>query len=152
MTTNSGNDTTQHEAGCKSADPGAPATHRRVRVLVQIAIMTLAGTIVFFLFGHRIIAGIIWFLACLLLFGFLFSPTIVSGFERFGAWLGQFVGTALTYILLVPMFYIVFTFGRLVITVLGRDPLQRKWRPEAPSYWEDRKTAFDKNHFKRQYS
>ncbi len=146
MTTNSRNDT-----ACKAVDPNAPATHRRVRVLVQIAIMTLAGTIVYFLFGHRIIAGIIWFLACLLLFGFLFSPTIVSGFERFGAWLGQFVGTALTYILLVPMFYIVFTFGRLVITFLGRDPLQRKWKPEASTYWEDRKTPFDATHFKRQF-
>ena len=142
---------TKNGAACRAADASVPASHRRVRVLIQILIMILAGTIVYFWFGHRIIAGIVWFLACLLLFGFLFSPTIVNGFDRFGVWLGQFVGTALTYILLVPMFYIVFTFGRLVITVLGRDPLQRKWQPEARSYWVDRKGPFDATHFKRQY-
>ncbi len=151
MTNDTRHNPARHGTACKTADPNTPAAHRRPRVLVQILIMTLAGTIVYFLFGHRIIAGIVWFLACLLLFGFLFSPTIVNGFERFGAWLGQFVGTVLTYILLVPMFYIVFTFGRLVILVLGRDPLQRKWQPEAGSYWEDRKAPFDATHFKRQY-
>lgn len=130
----------------------APSHDKKIdyRTPLQILIMVLAGALVFFVFGHRVVGGVIWFLACLLLFGFFFSPSIVKGFERFGAWLGRFVGTALTYILLVPMFYIVFSFGRLIITILGRDPMARKWLPEATSYWDDR-PAPTTSHFKRQY-
>jgi hypothetical protein len=124
---------------------------RGFRVPVQILIMTMAGALVFFFFEHRLIGAVIWLLALALLLGFLFSPAIVRGFERFGAWLGRFVGTALTYILLVPMFYIVFTFGRIMITILGRDPLDRKWRPQADSYWEDRAKIESTAHFSRQY-
>lgn len=124
---------------------------RGYRVPVQILFMTLAGAVVFFFFGHRFIGAVIWLLALALLLGFLFSPAIVHGFDRFGAWLGRFVGTALTYILLVPMFYLVFSFGRIMITILGRDPMQRKWLPEADSYWEDRAKIESAAHFSRQY-
>lgn len=142
---------TKHGSACKTAEHNAPPAHRRTHVLIQIAIMTLAGSIVYFLFGHKFVALVIWALAGLLLFGLLFSPRIVAGFDRFGAWLGHFVGTALTYILLVPMYYVVFTFGRIIITILGRDPLQKKWLPEAPSYWDDRAPRVEATHFKRQY-
>lgn len=133
-----------------TANSHQKAAPRSFRIPIQILIMTLAGAVVFFLFNHKIIAGVIWGLACLLLFGFLFSPKVVKGFDRFGAWLGHFVGTALTYILLVPMFYIIFTFGRLVIIILGRDPMQRKWLPDAKTYWVDR-TPATATHFKRQF-
>jgi membrane-bound metal-dependent hydrolase YbcI (DUF457 family) len=136
---------------CKKNDQEMTAAARNMRIPIQILIMALAGVVVYFLFGHRIIAGVIWFLACLLTFGFVFSPRVVQGFDRFGAWLAHFVGTALTYMLLVPMFYIVFTFGRVVISVLGRDPMQRKWLPGASTYWDDRPEPADASHFKRQY-
>lgn len=137
----------------KSSTTCAPAGKHNpgLRIPLQILIMALAGGIVYAVFGHTIVAVVIWALACLLFFGFLFSPRIVGGFDRFGAWLGHFVGTALTYILLVPMYYIVFTFGRIIITILGRDPLQRKWLPEASSYWDDRAPRVEATHFKRQY-
>lgn len=131
--------------------PSADKRKTGLRIPLQILIMALAGGIVYAVFGHKIVAVVIWALACLLLFGFLFSPRIVAGFDRFGAWLGHFVGTALTYILLVPMYYLVFTFGRIIITILGRDPLQRKWLPEASSYWDDRAPRVQATHFKRQY-
>lgn len=131
--------------------PSAGRSRHGRRVPLQILIMTLAGAVVYFFFGHKIIAAIVWFLACLLFFGFLFAPPIVKGFDRFGVWLGHFVGTVLTHILLVPMYYIVFVLGRIIITVLGCDPLHRKWLPEATSYWEDKAETDDATHFTRQY-
>jgi uncharacterized membrane protein len=136
------------EHTCSMAKPD----RSRLRAPAQILFMTLAGTVVYFLFNHKAIGVVIWLLTGLLLFGLLFAPSVVKGFDRFGSWLGRFVGAALTYILLVPMFYIIFSFGRIVITILGSDPMQRKWLPEAKSYWIDRPPLADATHFKRQYS
>jgi hypothetical protein len=47
------------------------------------------------------------------------------------------VNWVVTRILLGVVFYGMITPGRLFLAVTGDDPLQRKWQPEALTYWED---------------
>ncbi len=124
---------------------------RVYRAQVQIIIMTVSGVIAYFFLGHKLLAFVIWFFALLLLFGSLFAPSIVRGLDRFGTWLGHFIGTTITYILLVPMYYTVFLPGRIVITILGRDPMNKKWLPDAVTYWVDRAELDNTTHFTKQY-
>ena len=50
--------------------------------------------------------------------------------------LGRALAAALTWVLLVLVFGLVFIPGRLGLAVLRRDPLRRRPEPRRPSYWE----------------
>ncbi len=45
------------------------------------------------------------------------------------------IGWVVSHVLLAVVFYGVFTPIGLVMRLLGRDPLERRFDPEAPSYW-----------------
>lgn len=71
----------------------------------------------------------------LLLAGLLFSEKILRGFETAGKVLSCSIGTLMTWLLLVPVFYVVFVIGHLILKLRGTDPLHRSISAEAASYW-----------------
>ena len=68
----------------------------------------------------------------------LFIPPAFLAIEKFGLKLGEWVATSLTWILLVPFFYICFVPGRIIISLAGKDPLNLKFSSTAKTYWVPR--------------
>jgi hypothetical protein len=52
-------------------------------------------------------------------------------FQVFGTW----VGLALSWILLVPVFVLCFVPARVILKLKGKDPMLRQFQKEKPSYW-----------------
>lgn len=79
------------------------------------------------------------FISALLLGSALLWPRVLSPL----AWLLEAgfktMTKALLYLLLVLVFYLVFAPVGLALRLLGKDPLQQKRDPAAPSYWRPKK-------------
>ena len=100
---------------------------------VQVACMVAIGLLLYY-FGKSIMSGIVFCIAGVVLFCGLFIPSAFHAIEKMGKKIGLWVATGLTWILLVPFFYICFVPARLILAVRGKDPLTRKFEKEAASY------------------
>ena len=115
--------------------PGGPAGGLRRSALIQSVVMGLIGAFLLFGLNHLLFARIIWGLAGLVLILGLAIPTAYRPIHAFGQWLGRVVGQGLTYVLLVPFFYLFFTPVALLLRLQGRDPLHRGFRDPQWTYW-----------------
>jgi len=61
------------------------------------------------------------------------------------------IGFILSHVLLAIVFYLVITPVGLVMRLLGRDPLQRKFNREASTYWVDHAEPKSVEEYFRQY-
>jgi hypothetical protein len=119
-------------------------------VLIQAVIPTAVGAFFYFK-GKPAAAGILWSLGALLLISGFLIPSLFAKIEQAGRWFGKGVGTAITWLLLVPMFYLVFVPGRLILRIRGIDPMCRKFPTDAPTYWVPRKPVVNLDEYKRQF-
>jgi Saxitoxin biosynthesis operon protein SxtJ len=78
------------------------------------------------------------------------SPT--AGAALYRAWMAAFfpVGWAVSHLLLAFVFFAVLTPTGLLMWLVGRDPLQRRWDRSASSYWIPRRTTSDSRRYFRQ--
>ena len=65
----------------------------------------------------------------------LLAPRALAPVEK--AWMAfaHVIGTVMTYVILTVAFILVFTPMGLFLRLLGKDLLERKIDPDAPSYW-----------------
>lgn len=114
--------------------------------------MIAIGWLIYRWWGHLIGPAIVWTLAVLVLVGgWLYAP-LFHGFERFGALLARWVSLGVTWVLLTPFFYVAFTFGRLVLLLRGRDPMDRKFPdPERTSFWIPRPPVPGPEQYRKQH-
>ena len=119
------------------AGPGRPQAAGELRrsALVQALVMGGIACAVFFILGHHVLARVIGALAGLVLVLGLAAPEAYRPVRTFGHRLGRAVGTALTYLLLVPFFYLFFTPVAVFLRWRGRDPLHRRYRDPRWTYW-----------------
>lgn len=88
------------------------------------------------------------FLLASLLFPVLLTP-LYSGMMR----LSRYMGWLNTRILLILIYYLVFTPVAIVFRIIGKDPLSRKFEREKATYWT-RKEPRDRDitsHFEKQF-
>jgi hypothetical protein len=78
-------------------------------------------------------AGVV--LALCRLIGPLFR-LIYRGWISFSVILGYFISR----ILLTLIFFLIITPTGVIMRIVGKDPMERKIDPDAPSYWADRET------------
>ncbi|MBU4201430.1 MAG: hypothetical protein KKG09_00010 [Verrucomicrobia bacterium] len=120
------------------------------RAVIQAAIIAAVATC-FLVIGHRYGIGLFLYgLSVVVLISGLFIPAVFHGIEKVGVWLGQGAGIGLTWLLLTPFYYLCVFPGRLVLIVLGKDPMCRRWDRRRDSYWIDRKSS-DPKFYTRQY-
>jgi hypothetical protein len=83
-------------------------------------------------------AGYIWMIVgALLCVSRLIAPlfrVIYDGWIAFSIILGYFVSR----LLLTIVFFLVITPTGLIMKLVGRDPMERKWEPNATTYWKPR--------------
>lgn len=65
-------------------------------------------------------------------------PAPLKPLQRAAFYLAQALGWINTRILLGIVFYLVFTPTAGLLRLLGKDLMDRTWRPERSSYWQDR--------------
>ena len=122
----------------------------RKRAVIQFIVMACIASFLLFI-HHTVLAVIVYSLSALNLIGGLFIPPLFLLFDRFGKFLAVVFGKVLTWVLLVPFFYLCFVPGRLIMLILGKDPMKRKLDPDAETYWMDKKDMHNTDHFKVQY-
>ena len=88
--------------------------------------------------------------AVVIISGFLIPP-LFRALERAGQWLGRMVGTGITWLMLVPFFYLCFAPARLVLALMGKDPMHRRFERTRSSYWVDHKPPTTPQPYTRQY-
>jgi predicted histidine transporter YuiF (NhaC family) len=114
--------------------------------MVLVAYLLLTFT------SHRIMPAILVGLAALVLIGGLALPPLFHAFEKFGAWLARWVSAGLTWGLLVPFFYLVFGFGRLVLVLSRKDPLHIRFpAPDCPTFWIPRPPVRNLAQYRKQH-
>ncbi len=115
----------------------AAASLRRSAVIQAVVMGAVAGLLIYGL--HHITAGrIVAGLAVAILFLGLTIPAAYRPIHGLGQTLGRAVGQMLVYLLLVPFFFLFFTPVALLLRLLGRDPLHRKFRAARWTYWISR--------------
>lgn len=120
--------------------------------LIQSLITGIIGWIVFRYFDHRVFACVIWAFAVTILVSSMVYAPVFDAIERFGAALGIWAGTALTYLLLVPFYYLVFMPGHILLAIKGKDPLHRQFPCADSTCWAPRRTKLHDRHYRKQFS
>ncbi len=126
------------------------ATLRR-QAVIQALVMGVIGFVLFQWIGHHTFARVIWGLAGLILVLGLIAPAAYRPIHRFGQWLGGAVGVLLTWVLLVPLYYLVFTPGALLLRLQGRDPMHRRLRDIKFTCWIPRTRQATTESYDRQF-
>ncbi len=138
----------------ETAAPKPAGMPRQAKAFIQFLVMAAIGALFYFFpraHPHRVMAYIVFSLAGIVLFSGLFIPPLFKLIERFGAWLGRIVGTGLTYLLLVPFFYLAFAPAHFFLNLRGKDPMCRAVPTSATTYWVPRPPISGPEHFRKQH-
>lgn len=119
-------------------------------VLIQTLVPAGVG-VIFFYYGKTIPAMVLWAISGTLLTTGILIPPVFHRIEQFGRRFGKWVGIAVTWLLMVPVFFLVFMPGRLILKFRGIDPMCREFPTDAPTYWVPRKPVTDVEGYKRQF-
>ena len=132
--------------------PAVSRNNSRLGKLVLQSIIAFAVAAIFAFIFHRVLfAGIVTGIGLLILICGLFIPRLYSAFERIIGIFAFGVGQALTWLLLVPFYYLCFLPARMLLALTKRDPMKRAWDSSAPTYWDEKHDLQDNNRMTRQY-
>lgn len=135
-----------------SAQASVPSRSKRLlKGVVQSGIMLAVAAWLAFRLRHPIPAAILAALSAFVLVSAAVLPRVFDAFERGVGRFAHGVGTAITWILLTPFFYLVFVPGRLFLALRGKDPLRLKFPSKEPTYWVPWKPPPTKEHYTKQY-
>jgi hypothetical protein len=115
---------------------GVSARSHRVRGVVQGAVGLAIASAVYWL-GSPGFGTAVAILAGAILLSALLSPTgLYATLQRLFAWTGQGIGRALTWVMLPPLFYLVFYPFGMLFRRRRRDRMRRFFEPGTATYWE----------------
>ena len=69
----------------------------------------------------------------------LVRPLLLTGFYKIWVKFGEIIGGVISKLILLILFYAVFTPVALVLRLLGKDLLHKRLDNKASTYWEERK-------------
>jgi hypothetical protein len=109
--------------------------NRRTKGIIQGIAGLTAGTMLYVLISHHI-GMVVWTIASVITFCAFVSPHgAYAAIERFIDWLVGVVGKSVTYLVMVPIFYLIFLpFGMLFRTG-KKDAMKPFYEESAESYW-----------------
>lgn len=101
--------------------------------------------------GHRVPAAVLFGLGVFILVSGFFLPRAFAAFERLVGLFARGVGLALTWLLLVPFFYLFFVPGRLILRLQGKDPLHRQFPSPEKTCWTPHHRIGGVEQYRKQY-
>ena len=137
-----------------SEDPAAAKSrsgHDRKKVLITTPIALGIAYCVHRFLHHTTMAFIIVGIALFIAFSAFCLPGVYRGIDGFFQKFARWVGVAMTWILLVPAFFILFIPGRILFLLGGKDPLRLKFLPEEASYWIPHRGVTRDDHYRKQH-
>ena len=111
----------------------------KTRTTIQFLVMVTIAILLYSVLKHIVPAIIVGSLSIVILISGLFFKSIFLMIEKFGKSLGKWVGIGITWLLLVPLFYLVFFPGRLILGLMKKDPLDRKFPSPSKTCWSEKK-------------
>jgi len=119
--------------------------------MVQGLVLAAVGMLLLVRFHHVIAALVLNTLAmCFYIIG-LGAPRAFAPFDRLGGKAAVAAANGLTWLLLVPFFYIVFGTGRLILLLTGKDPMHARKLPGERSYWVAHRGRPDAKQYENQF-
>jgi len=102
--------------------------------------------------GNEIAHQFLWGVAIINLVTTLTYSDAIKPIYRGALFVAHILGWINTRLLLGIIFYVVFTPIAFVLKVMGKDPLDRKFDKNAPTYWKIReKVEFDRDRYLKQF-
>jgi type IV secretory pathway TrbD component len=114
-------------------------------------VLPLLAAVVLFLAGKPLWAGFVATAGLALLLAGLLVPALASAVERATRAVSLAAGVALTHLLLVPMYWLVFGLGHLALALLRKDPLARRFPTAEPTYWRPKRAATRPDRHRQQF-
>ena len=129
------------------------ATKKQLRTFgITLALVLIIFGFIQFLKGNIFIYKCLFGLAFVTLTTAFLIPIVIKPLYIGALYLSHALGWFNTRLILGILFYLIFTPIAMIFRIIGRDPLERKFDKNAPSYWKIRKaTEFDKSNYERQY-
>jgi len=116
-----------------------PAGNPRLKGAIQ-GLVGMSVALAIHLYGARTIGTLVFCVSTIVLLSALLSPTgIYRAVEGLFTTLGNATGRALTWLMLVPLFYLFFLPFGFLLRRGRRDQLKRRFEPDQESYWEPHK-------------
>jgi hypothetical protein len=78
-------------------------------------------------------------------------PQIAKPFYLVWYFVACCMGIVISNLLLAVFYYLVITPIGLIMRALGRDPMKRRWEPEATTYWQDAEKDIAPERYFRQF-
>lgn len=137
---------------CKeSAEVVDPYQGTGKQAVIQSAVGFAVALLMYFWFKKPVMAGIVTGVTLVILACGLFIPPAFKAIERFFLKFGEWVGTGMTWLLLVPFFYLCFVPARMIQELTGKDPLNLKFKANVSTYWIPRKPVTDLSQYEKQH-
>ena len=111
----------------------------KTRATIQFLVMVAIAILLYTVLKHIVPAIIVGIFSVVILISGLFFKSIFIRIEKFGKSFGRWVGIGITWLLLVPLFYIIFFPGRLILVLIKKDPLDRKFPSLSKTCWSVKK-------------
>lgn len=120
--------------------PPKKAMDIKVKAAIQAAVMTVVAFLLYHFKHHVYLPVFLCGFAATVLISGLFVPPLFRTIDRFFAvTLARWIGTCLTYLLLVPFYYLIFAPAHWILNARGIDPMARAFPTKQPTYWIPRK-------------
>lgn len=127
-------------------DRPAPTLRERLgskAIWTEIAISSLVAGLVGWFVVYKLwnkfhMAVVVWCISGFISFTALFMPRLHDAIKRGLIWFAHLVGLGLSWLLLVPFYYLCFVPGRIWLSIRGKDPMQRAFPTDEKSYWVPR--------------
>ncbi len=131
----------QEGGNAKARGPSASALrqHGTLRGVIGLCVATA-----FWFTHHAPLATVVASIATVTLLASLLSP--LGLYAKLTAALDVFargVGIALTWLILVPVYFLIITPVGLILGTGSRDPLKRRWSAQTTTFWTDRPATDD---------
>ena len=118
--------------------------------LLTLLVAWAIGSLLYF-YGHPTIAILAFSISTFVFIAARFFPKGYVVIERVFKKFSAVVGGSLTWLCLVPFFYICFPIGKIAQILKKKDPMHRKLHPEVGSYWQTCKKRASVEDYKRQF-
>ncbi len=123
----------------EGVDRAQQARKARRGAIVRALIGGAAGALFFFALSRPVVGSIAWGVSGLTLALGLASPLgAYAALDRLVTGAGKLVGTALTWLLLTPVYFFFFAPFGWLFKRGARDPMKRDLEPSRESYWRER--------------
>jgi len=132
--------------------PKITAKDIRLWALVMAAALAVVGTVQFLIWHHQRAAVILWILGAIFFVPGLLFPLVLTPIFKLWLKLAAALAWFNTRLILGLTFFLVFTPIGIVLRIMRKDLIKKRFDPKAKTYWIDRPAMpFDRTRYEKQY-